>query len=276
MTETRVMRRVGWAMTLWLPGAAGCPTAPSVWLERNDTLEVAGEGATRLVSVTQNGHQTLTGTAQGNKVAVQAHVRAGGNSTEDAQAALDAVQVFAERAGDAVKVGWKWKVDEPDRWGADVDFTIDLPEGLATDITTHNGAVTARGLAGPSRLTTHNGKIVAETTGPELKAATHNGEIEATSSAAAVILENHNGSISARLTAEGDVGGTISTHNGGIAVTFGENAAAALECSVSNGTIHCARQLEQSRVKPDRLTGSIKGGKQTLKIETHNGSIKIE
>ena len=278
MRGNRSLQRCGCGLILCLPWLAGCPrsNSPSIWLERQEQLEVPAEGATRLVSATQNGHQTLTGSTDAAKVTVGVYVRAGGSDQADAQAALDAILVTAERVGEEIKIGWKWKTEQADAWDATVDFEITLPAALATRATAQNGAIAVHELAGPCSLETQNGKLSGETSGPELRADTDNGTIEITTSAAAVDLECTNGSISARLTAAGEVGGRISIHNGGVAVAFGDTAAAALDCKTVNGSVHCQRQLAQSRVKPTSLSGSINGGKQPLKIEAHNGSIKIE
>lgn len=272
-----VLLRCSLTVALSLPLVVGCPRTPSVWLQRQDRLESAVEDAVRVAGFTANGHQSVQGDADhGGKVVVQAQVRAGGADQADAQAALDAVLVHARRKGDAIDVGWTWKTEHAKSWGASVDFDIRMPPTLQADFTTHNGAVTVRGLSGGCRLETHNGKVSAETSGPELRASSHNGALDVTTSAAEVALETHNGAITAKLIADGEVGGEISTHNGGIVVILGEAAATALDCSTSNGAIHCDRDLQQSRVKPDRLAGSINGGIKTLKIESHNGSIKVQ
>jgi len=78
------------------------------------------------------------------------------------------------------------------------------------------------------------------------------------------------------LKAEGEVGGSIVAANGGIAVTFGESAATMLDCSTTNGQIYCNHTLSRPLAKESSLTGSLRGGEKNLRVETVNGSIKIQ
>ncbi|MCK4658630.1 MAG: DUF4097 family beta strand repeat protein [Phycisphaerae bacterium] len=262
---------------LVLTGITGCPREPAAWISRQGHYEIEVETATKLVAATHNGHQNVTGVADhGNKVTVETDVRAGGADKADAQAALDAVVVTAERKGDEIQVSWDWKTPKKPAWRARVNYDIELPPAFNVRLHTHNGDVEVSGLTGDGVLTSHNGEITAKTSGARLEATTHNGSISVTTSATEVDLNTHNGRISARLEADGDVEGEICSHNGGIGVTLADSVAAKLDCSTSNGRIHCDSQLDEALIKKNSLTGSLRGGKKTLHIKTSNGSIKIE
>ncbi|MFH0982568.1 MAG: DUF4097 family beta strand repeat-containing protein [Planctomycetota bacterium] len=262
-------------LALWTLG--GCAKGASVWASRQDHFEIAVESATQVVATTHDGTQTVVGVEDsGGKVKVDANVRGGGVSRSDAQAALDAIAVAVERQGETIDVSWDWKTAKSPAWSADVDFEIKLPPRTNVKLVTHNGPVVAQGIEGECLLETRNGRITAQSTGPRLDATTHNGDLDITTSAADVALDTYNGGIAARLNATGDVGGSIVSHNGGIVVVLAGTAAAALECSTANGHIHCDHNLEQALMTQTSLKGSIRGGKKTLRIQTQNGSIKIQ
>ena len=269
--------RIALLTTLVSSTVVGCSKRARVWVTRQDHYEIAVEGATKLIATTHNGEQTALGVEdRGDKVTVDAEVRGGGADPSDAQAALDAILVSAERRGDAIRVYWDWTTDRSPAWNATVSFDIKLPPGLDVELTTHNGRITARGIAGGCVLETHNGRIIAEGTGARMDATTHNGALDITTTAADVFLDTHNGGIHARLETEGDLGGHVTSHNGGVSVTLGDTTAVMLDCSTSNGRIHCDRNLERALAKRTSLKGSVRGGDKVLHIQTSNGSIKIQ
>jgi hypothetical protein len=277
MMSHHVRVRIAFWTTLVWSTIAGCSKVPIVWVSRQEHHEVPVETATGLAATTHNGTQTAVGVAeQGDKVVIEANVRGGGATLSDARKALEAIVVSAEREGETINLGWDWKTAQKPGWGAEVAFDIKLPPRLNVKLVTHNGAVVARGIAGECVLETHNGQVTAQTGGVRLDASSHNGALEITTAAADVVLETHNGGISARLETAGDVGGRITTHNGGIVVVLAGSAAALLDCSTSNGRIHCDHNLEQVSVNQTSLKGSVRGGTKTLRIETSNGSIKIQ
>ncbi len=269
--------RVGVLVGLAAVSLAGCSKRATVWIARQDHQEFAVESAKRVIATTKNGVQSATGVEDtGGKVIVDASIRAGGTSRSAAQAALDAIVVTVARDGEAIDVRWGWKTEPAPGWEAEVSFDIKLPPALDLKLVTHNGAVSARDVAGACLLETHNGDVEAYTRGPRLDATSHNGAVNVTTTATDVLLQTHNGGIGARFEAAGDVGGRILTANGGIGLAFGPTAATRLDCVTVNGRIHCGQNLEQPSVTSTTLQGSIRGGQKTLHLETRNGSIKIQ
>ena len=269
--------RIALLTILVLSTVVGCSKRAHVLVTRQDHYEIAVEGATKLTATTHNGAQTaLAVEDHGDKVTVDAEVRGGGSNRSDAQAALDAIVVSAERRGDTIHVYWDWATDKSPAWSAGVNLDIKLPPRLDIELTTHNGEITAREIAGDCVLATHNGRITAESTGARMDATTHNGTLDVVTVATDVFLDTHNGAVHARLTAEGDVGGRITSHNGGVSVTLGDTTAVMLDCSTSNGRIHCDHNLERALMKTTSLKGSVRGGDKVLRVQTSNGSIKIQ
>lgn len=256
---------------------AGCSKRASVWASRRDHLEIDVGAAGKLTATTLDGSQTAVGVDDhGGKVVVEADIRGGGRNKDDAQAALDAIKVAVTSEGEIIDVSWQWKTDKLPTWAAKVHFNFKLPPGLDVELVGRTGPVAVQNLSGNCVLTTRNGDVTARTSGARLEASTRNGELAVTTSAADVILDTQNGGISARLTTEGDIGGSLTTRNGGIVVALADTVSAMLDCSTSNGRIHCGLNLEQALAKQTSLKGSVRGGKKGLVIQTRNGSIKIE
>jgi hypothetical protein len=221
-------------------------------------------------------------------------MRAGGTTQEEAEDAMQAVDVYSERRHDGThRLGWKWKVTKHPNWRAAVSFEIRAPGNLDFDGETHNGAVTIEGITGAVRAVTHNaavtakgitGNVVAVThngrinvtsEGDRLHAETHNGGIAVTFTGSEVNLGTHNGAINADLQDCGAVKGDIETHNGGVRLVVGENTSADLNCETHNGGIQCDPPIQVSRVSKRRLTGRLGAGGGQLEISTHNGSVRI-
>ena len=106
-------------------------------------------------------------------------------------------------------------------------------------------------LSGTAKLKSQNGKIVADTSGNSLEARTQNGVIDAKYPGPHVQLHTHNGTISADLSHTRDVDGEVTTQNGAITVTVGDDTSCKLSASTVNG-----RVLMPSRKKPAFSRGS--------------------
>ena len=262
---------------LLLPVAAGCSKRATVWVTRMDHYEVGVEGATGLVAKTRNGALIATGVEDhGNKVIVDAEVGAGAPSQAAAQAALDAIAVSVALKGEVVEVGWDWTTEKPPAWKSEVGFSIQLPPTLNVELATRNGGIDVRRVDSDCALETRNGAILARTKGARITAQTRNGNLDITTTATAVSLGTNNGAVIVGLEADGDVGGSIASHNGGIQVRLADTVAAMLDCTTSLGRIHCDHNLDQAAVSKTSLKGSIRGGQDTLHISTANGSIRIQ
>ncbi|MCP4591395.1 MAG: DUF4097 domain-containing protein [bacterium] len=278
-----------------LAGAVvGCSKAPSFWVTRQEQHEVAVETATVVHVSTHNGAVTADGVEDHDgKVIVDVQVNGGGPTQADAQAALDAIAVIAQREADQVRIAWEWSAPKQDSWHARVAFEVHLPATMALTaeshngglvartiagecvLETHNGQIIAADLAGRCNLSTHNGEIQARTTGPAVEATSHNGALKVVTTAADLLLETHNGKISVWLNAEGEVGGRVTTSNGGVSITLGDTASTMLDCSTSHGRIHCSHNLEKASVKKTTLKGAVRGGTKVLNVQTSNGGVTI-
>ncbi len=271
-------------LPLWASGCVivgvgdGCWSwsEPSVWIESMEERPLDTPGLTALEVRTHNGSIDFQSASDGN-ASVKITKKAGGESQQDAEEALAAINVLVESVGDGkTRISWKWAVPKKARWRADVSFAIRAPAALNLDAETHNGAVTAAEVSGDLRIVSHNGKINARSSKGKLYVETHNGALDATYAGPEVNLNTHNGAITADLSQCAAVAGSISTHNGAVRIAVGRNTAATLKLQNHNGGIDCEAPLSDSRKAKGELTGKLGTGGGTLHVETHNGAIRVK
>jgi len=224
---------------------------------------------------THNGHVHFTGEAGEAYVVVTK--KAGGCNADEAQKAMDALEVFVEPAGATTqRIGYRWNGIKAPSWNASVSFDIHAPGGIDLAGQTHNGQVKVVALEGDLEFTTHNGGISAATTGAVMAVASHNGEINATFAGKRLDLQTHNGSVTADLTACGPVEGQIKTHNGSVDIVVGEGTSLDLDCHTYNGGIRCSAPLDSVETTRHSLHGRLGGGDGSLAVQTHNGSVRVK
>lgn len=249
---------------------------PSHWTEsQTQRLELDTANLSALEVRTHNGSIAFSG--QSDAAYVEVTTKAGGCSVEDAENALDAIDVYVEPAGAGVqRVGWRWSGLKAPTWRARVSFDIHGPGDIDLKANTHNGPIKVGGVAGDVNVVTHNGRINVESSAGKLYAQTHNGGISAVYAGDEVTLATHNGQIVADLTGCRAVDGSITTHNGSVEVAVGDSTSAKLTCRAHNGGIRCSVPLVESEIKRRRLTGTIGTGEGRLSLTTHNGSVRIK
>lgn len=140
-----------------------------------------------------------------------------------------------------------------------VDFRVEVPNGVDFFARSVNGDVEARGLGGTVRAETVNGDVAIETAGLA-QANTVNGSIE-------VVMN--------RADWDGEL--EFETVNGSIEIAFGtSNVNTDVRASTVNGSISTDWPLTiQGRFGPKRLNGTIGNGGRTLSVSTVNGSIEL-
>jgi len=108
--------------------------------------------------------------------------------------------------------------------------------------------------------------------------STHNGSIDYTGTLADMEIETHNGSIDIQCTGQSEKPCKIDveTHNGGITFTAPENFSATVEASTGKGDINTDLPVAITGEVSKKLKGVIGDGRDKLRLETHNGSIKIK
>ncbi len=272
---------------------SGCiPTAKyEMIVELSEPLEPGGQFATK----THNGEIKVTG-AETEKCDITAKITARADTTENAKKLAEQVKIKFERSGDKLTA----KIEKPkviDNKYVGVSFDITLPKQTGLDLITHNGAVIinqidgdiearthngavhANGIKGSVVLTTHNGEIKCDGVLGDVKLQTHNGGIKCNGVTGKVELSTHNGG--AKLVYFEDaapaVNASLTTHNGGIEFKAPKGLSAKVEASSHNGSVHTDIPITVvGKISKNKLNGTIGSGEGKLYLKTHNGSINIK
>jgi hypothetical protein len=137
-----------------------------------------------------------------------------------------------------------------------VDYTIAIPDGLATKIVNVNGQIVARGVRAELDAVNVNGDVELETTGPA-KAVTVNGSVRAIA---------------------GKVDGKtkFATVNGNIDVTLPPGCDAEISASTTSGKIVSDLPLKRHEMGPlASAKGTLGAGTAQLSAATVNGDVKL-
>lgn len=243
-----------------------------------EQLAIDATGASSLEVRTHNGPITFSAdAATATGIQITATKKGGGSSVADAEAALAAIEVFAEPAGaGTTRIGWRWRAAKLPSWGAQVGFDITGPPRVNIEGESHNGEVRIVGVDGEVRVVTHNGPIEVNSGGGKLHAETHNGEISATYTGRDVTLLSHNGEVVADLSRCQSIDARIHTYNGAVDLLLGDGASGRLDAVTHNGNIRCDVPVTRSRITRQHINGTIGTGEGNLEVSTHNGSIRVK
>jgi len=253
-----------------------CLCQPSVWIKSEDNLISVSAEISDLHVNTHNGEISIAADATLSDIQVNINMEAGGTDTIDAEECLKAIEIIADTKDGVFNLGWKYRVERKRNWGARVNFDILLPPSISIDATSHNGDIKVEGMNSPLFLMSHNGKIKIFEQQNSVDATTHNGRIDIKATTSNVKLRTHNGDISAVLDQVPVLDGNIVTHNGSVSITVNGEPSTRLSCHTSNGSLTLDKALHKSRMKRNKLSGSIgEGDLGALNVETHNGSITI-
>ncbi len=256
-------------------GWGGCRS--TVWVEAEQNVTVGIDGLQTLDVQTHNGRVTYAGANNSTQVTAQVHLKGGARSMEEAQNALDAIEVFVEPGKQGRQLlGWRWNPKKRHSWRGQVSFEMTGPAELNLEVETHNGRIEVSGVQGSVTTVTHNGRIIVSAAQGKLYAKTHNGRIEADYDGEDVTLVTHNGSISARLNKCQEIQGKMVTHNGSVKVTLGDRASTFVDAQTYNGRISCDLPIDVKNRSRRHLSGTLGNGGGRLNLTTHNGGINIQ
>ena len=159
-----------------------------------------------------------------------------------------------------------------------VNLDAKVPNETNPYFTTHNGAVTITDIKGKVDATTHNGRIKTSNVSNHTKLKTHNGGVTCEQISGDAWISTHNGSINVSYAkdAPGTCEIVMTTHNGSINLKTPPDISAAVNLSTHNGSIKTALPITLiGTLSKNKINGKIGDGLGKLKLETHNGSIKI-
>lgn len=139
-----------------------------------------------------------------------------------------------------------------------------------------NGSVSIFEVTGDIDVTTANAKVACRCTHGHLRARSSNGKIEVGGHHGSVDAETSNGVIRASIDSLGEVGVSLTTSNGRIALELPEHPDADIDIQVENGLIRNDIELEdQTGDANGRVIGRAGKGGPPIRLRTSNGTISL-
>ncbi len=253
-----------------------------VWpnsVERTETAEFAPHAKNFEIRADNGSVEFVGQDDKSANVEVTSVLQASAHDEETAKAALDAMEVTIDgKDADTCKIGWRWKTARQADWSGSVRFKILAPKKVNVDCQLDNGAVDVNNVNGATKLVSKNGKVAADTAGESLAARTNNGTVDAKYSGPHIELHAQNGTVSADLSHTRAVDGEITTQNGTITLTVGNDTSCKLAASTVNGRVYFPGQKRgfvKRMMRSKSVHETLGEGTGTLKLSVQNGSIKV-
>jgi len=217
-------------------------------LRRNISIsyELVVPKATRMVSSTGSGSQSITGIAG----PLDATTGSGGLTLSSIGA-----EVTASTGSGSIKID-----------GANGRLRAN----------TGSGSIRATGVAGAINASTGSGSIeLQQVAAGDVEASTGSGGIDVSGVKGRLRVRTGSGTIRAEGTPTGDW--SLHTSSGGIYVRLPVDAAFDLEAETSSGRINSAHPVTMiGSLSPRKMHGKVRGGGFRLDVSTSSGSIRIE
>lgn len=295
------MRRATLAVLILLvAGVGGCVVAAGGAAQARRAFERTAPWGDyeRIVVRSRNGAVGLK-VAPGTEIKVSGELYASAPTHEEASRHLDELDVTVAPA-DSEPQTLVITFDYPD-WGsqrsAGATMRVVVPRPCSAEVCTHNGRVSAAGLAGLVRLETSNGSVTAENIDGDLTAESTNGAIDVQNISGHCELQTSNGDIRAHdvrgnvlaETSNGRIGADVSppsdgrvvlrSSNGSIDATLPGGMTAELTLHTSNGRAQAhfgqtpVQIRRQSRTRVEATTNG--GGPGRVEATSSNGSVTV-
>jgi DUF4097 and DUF4098 domain-containing protein YvlB len=258
-----------------LSGITGCEI-PKAKYEITRHMSAPLAAGSSFGAVTHNGAIRINGRDESG-CDLTATITARASTEEKAKKLAEKTKVSLKNDGDKLNVEIKKPTLIPNQ-SVSVSLDAELPNKTNLHLITHNGAVTVTGIQGRVDATTHNGRVKTSNVMGQNKLQTHNGAVVCEQISGDAWLSTHNGGINASYAedASGVCQIIMTTHNGSINLKTPPNISAAVNLSTHNGSINTELPITLiGKVSKNKINGKIGDGQGKLKLETHNGSIKI-
>ena len=214
-------------------------------------------------------------TGTGNLVQITGRVSAGGSrdgidATERVRR-VEAAPPIAQ-TGNIIRIGDT--NDDPAYRNVAISYELLVPANTRVNSQTGSGSQTIGSVDGAVRAQTGSGSIRIERAGGSLHAQTGSGNIQADSVGGEVRAQTGSGSVEVRQIARADV--TVQTGSGSVTLNLPPDAAYTLNAQTGSGSISTSQPLTvQGTVKRNHVTGTVRGGGNTVEVRTGSGSIAI-
>jgi DUF4097 and DUF4098 domain-containing protein YvlB len=170
------------------------------------------------------------------------------------------------------------------------DITVSATQGKV-EVQTSGGDITAKNIEGDLDARTSGGNIEVENVAGTTRAATSGGNVAARGARGDTRLQTSGGNIAADVTGKidakssaGDIrvqlngpnqGISATTSGGNIELQLPRDIKATVDASTSGGTVRSDLATDATQKTPQKLTGSINGGGETVYARTSGGSVRL-
>ena len=164
--------------------------------------------------------------------------------------------------------------DDPMYRNVGISYELVVPANTRINSQTGSGSQTIGSVDGAVRAQTGSGSIRVERAGGSLHAQTGSGNIQVDSVGGEVRAQTGSGSVEVRQVVRADV--SVQTGSGSVTLNLPADAAYTLNAQTGSGSITTAQPLTvQGRVRRNHVTGTVRGGGNTVHVRTGSGSISI-
>lgn len=256
----------------------GCVLFDMHRAHRDERFTTSHYSGSSLLINSRNGSIEVVADATVDEVVIDVRLTCGGSSQSEAQQRVDDATLLIERDTSRMLTIIPVFPGGP-RNGDGAKITVHLPDAYGAKLTTGNGRVVAKGLAGTLIIETSNGRVIVMDHAGEAQIKTSNGRIEVSNQGGPLEARTSNGRITVSL--DFDQVGPINlrSSNGSIRATVGRDFTGRVTFDTSNGTIRILG--DDGRITRERLrktsgyviVGSDDGPESM--IDTSNGSIEL-
>lgn len=249
---------------------AGCGLTGSAYVAKEErSVSAVHEAGSPLRVTTRNGSVRIAADPARNDVAIVARIVAAGDSQEEADLRLAAVEVRVERLADG-SLSIVAVLPEPRRGQDGCAFDIRLPDAVGVTVETSNGSIALSDLGGEAVAQTSNGAVTVLRQGGGVRVQTSNGRVQVADPGGPVDVRTSNGAVDV-LGSRGAV--TVNTSNGSVTCLAQDGASDAIRIHTSNGpvTLDVPRSLG-GRISATTSNGSIRITGSTLRTVGTEGS----
>jgi Putative adhesin len=213
-------------------------------------------------------------TGAGNQVQIRGRVSAGSRDGIQGTERVKRVEAAppVTQAGNVIRIGDT--NDDPLYRNVSISYELVVPANTQVNAQTGSGSQEIGSVDGPVRAQTGSGSIRIERAGGSLHAQTGSGNIQADSVGGEVRAQTGSGTVQVRQIARADV--SVQTGSGSVTLSLPPDAAYTLDARTGSGSISTAQPLTvQGRVGRNHLTGTVRGGGNSVHVRTGSGSIDI-
>ena len=157
------------------------------------------------------------------------------------------------------RIGAEGRPDGGARSGHSVSYHVYVPRRIDLEARTHNGGISAEGVAGTLDFEALNGGLSMKDVGGDLRGRTTNGGIT---------LALNGARWDGR-------GADLQTTNGGVSVTLPERFNARLEASTTNGGFHIDFPVTMQGRIGRNISTTLGSGGPLVRVVTTNGGVRV-